>query len=257
MDQLKAFGAKAKAAAQTAAAKGSKALDAAASKSKEAFSHASSAAQHALSGNPALALVGQEITVSGKHLEVESLLAEGGFACVYLVSTKQQHGDLSSEKFVLKKMFAGGAESIAQLTNEVKLMQRLSHPGIVRVLGAESRPARGGGGDGLDIMVLLELCPGGHLLARLNKQLESGKPLPPAKIVESFLGVVRPVAYLHGLSPPVAHRCVCACVRRGSRNSWDEQGGNGAEEGAFYSPISPLCVELCAWISKERRRDPG
>ena len=218
MDSLRNFAATAKQKTReglaAAAAKGSKALDVAREKSKEAYSHASSAAQHALSSNPAMALVGTEITVAGKHLIVDSLLAEGGFASVYLVYTKpvEQFGAGGSgaaagggEKFVLKKMHAGGSESISQLTNEVKLMQRLSHPGIVRVIGAESKASRRDG-DGVDINVLLEFCPGGHLLARLNKQLESGKPLPPLKVVEMFLAIVRPVAYLHALSPPVAHR---------------------------------------------------
>ena len=89
---------------------------------------------------------------------------------MYLVTTAipgRDNGGIPPEKFVLKKMvrrkcilqrllrcnpsslpilprthtpptpsaaqFAGGAETIAQLTNEVALMTRLSHPNIVKV----------------------------------------------------------------------------------------------------------------------------
>lgn len=96
-----------------------------------------------------------------------------------------------------------GAETIAQLTNEVKLMSKLNHPNIVKLVASESRKI---GKDGVEILAVLEFCPGGHLLARLNKLAESGTSLPFAKVVEVFLSIVRPVAYMHALSPPLAHR---------------------------------------------------
>lgn len=110
---------------------------------------------------------------------------------------------MSAAKFVIKKMFAGGAENIAQLTGEVKLMLRLSHPSIVKVHASESKPS---GREGLDIYVVMEFCPGGHLLGRLNKLAEAGKALPTEKILEVFGNIIKPVAYLHAQSPPIAHR---------------------------------------------------
>lgn len=183
--------------AHKAAAQAATAAAAASRASTDALRQGKIAAHQAVSGNPALALVGQELRVSGRHLLVESLLAEGGFAVVYLVSAVVAPGEPpSGEKLVLKKMFAGGPETVAQLTGEVKLMQSLSHPNIVRVLGAETRAV---GREGVEILVLMELCPGGHLLARLNQQAEAGRPLPPAKVADVFLSIVRPVAYMHGL----------------------------------------------------------
>jgi hypothetical protein len=76
--------------------------------------------------------------------------------------------------------FSQNPENIAQLTNEVKLMSELSHPGIVRVHASETRPAAAGGG--MEILVVMEFCPGGHLLARINKQQDSGVPLPYTKV---------------------------------------------------------------------------
>jgi serine/threonine protein kinase len=96
-----------------------------------------------------------------------------------------------------------GPENIAQLTNEVKLMTKLSHPNIVKLHATDKKAI---GRDGYEIFVVLEYCPGGHLLARLNKLAESGGTLPFPKLVDVFLQIVRPVAYLHAMTPPVAHR---------------------------------------------------
>lgn len=99
----------------------------------------------------------------------------------------------TGQRFVLKKMFAGGPETIAQLTNEVRLMSALDHPNIVKVLASESRPSPSGR-DGMDILVIMEFCPGGHLLARINKQAEVGTHLPYPKIFDVFASIVRPVS---------------------------------------------------------------
>ena len=226
-DALRGFAASAQQFAAAAAAKGSKALDAARDAGKHVAAASSDAVKHAgaaLSSNPAMAAVGTEVSVGGRHLVIESLLAEGGFASVYLANNRPElggggpggggagggggglgAGGAPVERFVLKKMFAGGPEAIAQLSAEVKLMERLSHPNIVRVLGSDVKRARAG--DGLDITVLMEFCPGGHLLARINKLAEACTPLPPAKLLDVFASIVRPVVYLHSLSPPMAHRC--------------------------------------------------
>lgn len=82
-------------------------------------------------------------------------------------------------------------------------MKRFSHPNIVKVIAAEQRPL---GSDGEDILVLMELCPGGHLLSRINKMVELGRTLPPERILEVFLSIVRAVTYLHSQVPPIAHR---------------------------------------------------
>ncbi len=174
-------------------------------------------------GSAALSSIGSTVHVGGKAYIVDSLLAEGGFGSVYAVlpeeavrREKEAGGGgpsggaqlpppsaLSAKKLVLKRMFAGSPELVAQLTAEVKLMQQLNgHPNIVAVLGAESRKQ----GEGADIMVLMELCPGGHLLTRMNQLREAKRTLPMAKILEVFVQIVRPIAHMHACSPPITHR---------------------------------------------------
>lgn len=70
----------ANAVASRAAAEASKVAAGASKLTTHAVSQASSVAQRAMSSNPALQMIGQEITLGGKLLFVESLLAEGGNA---------------------------------------------------------------------------------------------------------------------------------------------------------------------------------
>jgi hypothetical protein len=243
-------------AASTAAARVKAEVKTVSKHTSDAYRHASAAAAQSLSSNPAMALVGSELRLGGKHLTVDSLLAEGGFAVVYLCSVVGTEG---AEKYVLKKMFAGGAENIAQLTGEVALTEALAaHPNVVKVVGSETRQV---GREGVEILVLMEYCSGasgaaglgragrrafsggardaahrcvascrpshhiartsllslphtagGHLLSRLNKQMETGRPLPPAKVVDVFLSVVKPVAYMHSRVRAEARVCVRAAV---------------------------------------------
>ena len=116
-------------------------------------------------------------------------------------------------------------------------MSALNHPNIVKVHASENKRTE----RGVEIMVVMEYCPGacpptkhawaaahlwlraathppscchccpppppgGHLLARINKQQETGRPLPYEKVLEVFANVARPVAYLHAQSPPITHR---------------------------------------------------
>jgi len=90
-----------------------------------------------------------------------------------------------------------------QLVAEVKLQKRLTHPGIVRLLAAETRPA---GGEGAELFLVMELCPGGHLLSRLNALREAKRSLPWAKVLEVFRQIVAATGALHALEPPTAHR---------------------------------------------------
>jgi AP2-associated kinase len=110
---------------------------------------------------------------------------------------------VASKRVVLKKMFAGSPDLVKQLSVEVTLMKELSgHPNIVRVLGSETRRQ----GEGAEILVLMEMCPGGHLLNRINVLKEGKRTLPMVKILEVFLQIVGPVAHMHSFEPPVTHR---------------------------------------------------
>jgi len=189
-------------------------MSAASKVASAAVREASKNASQLAGGSGALAALGTTVVVSGRGYVVESLLAEGGFGSVYTVLPEEivraqgegaeiSGASLSSKKLVLKKMFAGSPELVQQLSTEVTLMKELSgHPNIVKVLGSEMRRQ----GEGAEILVLMEMCPGGHLLSRINQLKESKRTLTMGKIFEVFIQIVRPVAHMHSFEPPVTHR---------------------------------------------------
>jgi serine/threonine protein kinase len=56
----------------------------------------------------------------------------------------------------------------------------------------------------MQALVLLTLCPGGHLLDRLQKR--AGKHLPAANIYRIFGQILSGLRPLHEYNPPVVHR---------------------------------------------------
>jgi serine/threonine protein kinase len=208
MDKLQAFGSKVAAGARSAAS--------AAASASRAVAHE---AATLVNSSPAHAIVGTNVTVAGRTFYVESLLAEGGFGSVYAVSVATDSGG-SEKKFVLKKMFAGSPELVQQLSAEVALMKAVQGcAGIVRLLSSERRPV---GREGAEINVMMELCPGGHLLTRINALQASRTALPFAKILDIFLQITRPIAFMHAMTPPTAHRDLkvrapCGAARAAAR----------------------------------------
>jgi hypothetical protein len=110
---------KAQAAADKAATNAARFGDAAQSglskAAEKAQTELSQAARNAQAGAKGLqqrlaggtALVGAEVSVGGKTVVVDSLLAEGGFGSVYSATTVPLVPTTPGEKVVLKRMFAG------------------------------------------------------------------------------------------------------------------------------------------------------
>ena len=116
-------------------------------------------------------------------------LGEGAFANVYLAHS-------GSQRCVAKVIDTrrDGVREIAQ--KEVRLLAQLSHPNIVQLVDTQVTSTR--------IVMYLELCSGGHLLGLVRSRGE--RALSEDQVFRVFRSVVAPIAYMHGLNPPVAHR---------------------------------------------------
>lgn len=68
---------------------------------------------------------------------------------------------------------------------------------IVQILGSDINNKK-------EAFILLEFCPGGHLLDRLNKKSETG--LSVSTICDVFSQVLKALQGLHAHQPPVTHR---------------------------------------------------
>ena len=104
--------------------------------------------------------------------------------------------DLHGTEFVLKRCAIQRPEKMAVVKKEIKILQQFKGPYIVELLASEVV--------GQEAMLLLQLCPGGHLLTRLNSR--NGQHLPMTNIYRIFGQLVSAVKPLHEHNPPITHR---------------------------------------------------
>ena len=84
------------------------------------------------------------------------------------------------------------------VNKEVSILQKYRGPNIVSILGFEVNRAK------REALILLEYCPGGHLLHRLNARKELLPVRDVCRIFGQLLAAVQP--FHCNSSPPLIHR---------------------------------------------------
>eukprot|EP00041_Stephanoeca_diplocostata_P023383 m.573243 g.573243 ORF g.573243 m.573243 type:complete len:559 (+) comp22278_c0_seq2:177-1853(+) len=161
---------------------------------KSAVSHAAQAIGDVASED---SNVGLQFQIGSYSVETEKVLAEGGFAKVFLVH------DASGKHYALKKILVSSDDrmTIKNTDLEIKIMKKFSScPNIVKLhADAKSRV-----NSFWEYLLLMELCPDGHLIDYMNKRMKS-KP-QEKEILKIFRAVVKALAELHHNDPPIVHR---------------------------------------------------
>jgi AP2-associated kinase len=120
----------------------------------------------------------------------------GGFGVVDLVVDTH-----SKKEHVLKRCNIDREESFSVATKEINMLQRYRGPNVVALLDTtivqKNRSSR-------EALLLLEFCPGGHLLSRLLERGESY--LPVDAIYRMFGQICVAISALHSSRPVVVHR---------------------------------------------------
>ena len=103
--------------------------------------------------------------------------------------------------YVLKRCSIARPEKYEVVKKEIKMLQQFKGPYVVEFLASEIvRDGRGG----QEALLLLTLCPGGHLLERLLSR--NGNPLPITNVYRIFGQIVSGLRPMHEYTPPVTHR---------------------------------------------------
>eukprot|EP01038_Epipyxis_sp_PR26KG_P007941 gene7941-10775_t len=137
-----------------------------------------------------------ELRVGSHIVVVKERLAEGGFGFVDLVQ------DLHSKKeFVLKRCGIDRQEALNIVRKEINILQRYSGPYIVQLIESDIVQKNS---HSKEALLLLDYCPGGHLLDRLNKR--NGSYLPPETIYRIFGQILVGLKPFHESNPCVVHR---------------------------------------------------
>lgn len=141
--------------------------------------------------------IGKIVDIDGRKLKIKALLGEGGFA--YVFSVKDVH---TKQYFALKRVYTSDREALETARREICFLEACSsHANIVTLYHSCERRAKGGG---TEILLLMDYCSGGNVVEIMNGL--GYETLSESKIRKIFGDVLAAVSYLHGHSPPIAHR---------------------------------------------------
>lgn len=108
---------------------------------------------------------------------------------------------VTKTEYVLKRCNVDRSEAMDIVKKEIHILQRYENPYMVKLLQTEiiekNRVSR-------EALLLLEFCPGGHLLDRLLAR--NGETLPVASIYRIFGQILLGLKPLHSNVPPITHR---------------------------------------------------
>lgn len=142
--------------------------------------------------------VGQIVEVGNVKLRVKKLIAEGGFAYVFVAQTLD-----SGQEYALKKLMAADDETSKAIIQEINILKQLSdHPNIIQFVAAAFIDKNQSSNGMAEFLLLTELCTG----SLVDVLSERTTPLPPDVVCRVFWQVCQAVHHMHMQSPPIIHR---------------------------------------------------
>ncbi|KAF5290014.1 hypothetical protein FQR65_LT11680 [Abscondita terminalis] len=143
--------------------------------------------------------VGQLVEISNVKLKIQKVIAEGGFAVVFVAQ------DVSTGKdYALKRLLAADDERKKCVIQEINVLKKLTgHPNIIQYLSASVIEKNQTSHGQTEYLLVTELCTGGSLVDIL-KSLHG--PFDPETIARLFYQTCRAVSHMHNQTPPITHR---------------------------------------------------
>lgn len=143
--------------------------------------------------------VGQVIEIQNVKLKIKKVLAEGGFAVVFVAQDVN-----TGVEYALKRLLAADEESKRNITQEINILRKLSgHPNIIQYLTAtcidKSQTQHGQ----TEFLLITELCTGGSLVDTLKSRNTS---FDVETITKIFYQTTQAVCYMHSQTPKIIHR---------------------------------------------------
>ncbi|XP_072290230.1 AP2-associated protein kinase 1 isoform X2 [Eucyclogobius newberryi] len=141
--------------------------------------------------------IGRVFNIGRYQVTVEEIVAEGGFAIVFLVRTHQ------GVRCALKRMYVNNEHDLQVCKLEIQIMRDLvGHKNIVGYL--DSSLTAVGAGDVYEVLILMDFCRGGQVVNLMNQRLQTG--FSEAEVLQIFCDTSEAVARLHQCKTPVIHR---------------------------------------------------
>ncbi|XP_017097743.2 uncharacterized protein Nak isoform X1 [Drosophila bipectinata] len=152
------------------------------------------------SSNEKNSFVGKVFTVGRVAVTVEDVLAEGGFAMVFL-ARGNGGGNSSATKYALKRMYVNNEHDLNVAKREIQIASNLSgHKNIIGYVDSSITPT----GNGVcEVLLLMPYCKH-HMLAMMNARLQVGFTEP--EVLTIFCDIAEAVSRLHYCQTPIIHR---------------------------------------------------
>ncbi|XP_034094176.1 AP2-associated protein kinase 1-like isoform X8 [Gymnodraco acuticeps] len=141
--------------------------------------------------------IGRVFTIGRYQVTVEEIIAEGGFAIVFLVRTHQ------GVRCALKRMYVNNDNDLQVCQLEIQIMRDLvGNKNIVGFL--DSSITAVGAGDVWEVLILMDFCRGGQVVNLMNQRLQTG--FTEAEVLQIFCDTCEALARLHQCNTPIVHR---------------------------------------------------
>ncbi|KAG7512125.1 AP2-associated protein kinase 1-like isoform X1 [Solea senegalensis] len=141
--------------------------------------------------------IGRGFTVGRHQVTVEEVIAEGGFAIVFLARTNQ------GVRCALKRMYVNNEHDLQVCKREIQIMKDLvGNKNIVGYL--DSSITAVGSRDVWEVFILMDYCKGGQVVNLMNQRLQTG--FTEAEVLQIFCDSCEAVSHLHQRKTPIIHR---------------------------------------------------
>ncbi|XP_053682884.1 cyclin-G-associated kinase [Sabethes cyaneus] len=141
--------------------------------------------------------VGQTVEIANVKLRIKRVIAEGGFAYVYVAQDSQ-----TGNEYALKRLLGADKEECNNIIREINTLKQVSgHPNIIKFIAATFIDrTQNATAKRAEYLLVTELCKGGSLYDCLEKDLA------PEAVLRVFYQACRAVAHLHTQAVPINHR---------------------------------------------------
>ncbi|XP_030057734.1 AP2-associated protein kinase 1 isoform X3 [Microcaecilia unicolor] len=141
--------------------------------------------------------IGRVFSIGRHQVTVDEVLAEGGFAIVFLVRTN------NGVKCALKRMYVNNEHDLQVCKREIQIMRDLSgHKNIVGYIDSSINSMSSG--DVWEVLILMDFCRGGQVVNLMNQRLQTG--FTESEVLQIFCDTCEAVARLHQWKMPIIHR---------------------------------------------------
>ncbi|XP_022672779.1 serine/threonine-protein kinase ppk29-like isoform X2 [Varroa destructor] len=141
--------------------------------------------------------VGKTFQVGRTAVQVEDVIAEGGFALVFLVKGS------GGVRYALKRIFVNNDHDLACCKREIQIASSLS--GHKNIIGFVDSSITSVGNGVYEVLLLMHLYKG-HVLQQMNDRVAAGQTFSQQKVLRIFCDVCEAVSRLHHCQTPIVHR---------------------------------------------------